>query len=167
MTPSPTRLLITLACCLATAPAMAAKVTKIEVAGLPDEAMQDNVRSALSLSGELDKDITARRLNYLLRQAESETREALEPFGYYSPVITVMRSDRERPVGSGNGGTRNAAADTGIATAPADDNTDNTDDDRNAGDAAAATTRAARQAFRDRPFRIAVARARHGVRGVA
>ena len=81
MTPSPTRLLITLACCLATAPAMAAKVTKIEVAGLPDEAMQDNVRSALSLSGELDKDITARRLNYLLRQAESETREALEPFG--------------------------------------------------------------------------------------
>ena len=89
MTPSPTRLLITLACCLATAPAMAAKVTKIEVAGLPDEAMQDNVRSALSLSGELDKDITARRLNYLLRQAESETREALEPFGYYSPTITV------------------------------------------------------------------------------
>lgn len=144
MTPSPTRLLITLACCLATAPAMAAKVTKIEVAGLPDEAMQDNVRSALSLSGELDKDITARRLNYLLRQAESETREALEPFGYYSPVITVMRSDRERPVGAGNGGTRNAAADTGIATAPADDNTDNTDDDRNAGDAAAATTRANR-----------------------
>ena len=99
MTPTPTRLLLALACCLATAPAMAAKVTKVEVTGLPDEVMEDNVRSALSLSDELDKDITARRMNYLLRQAEAETREALEPFGYYSPVITVKRSDRERPVG--------------------------------------------------------------------
>jgi len=142
MTPPSTRLLFALACCLMSVPAMAAKVTKIEVAGLPDEAMQDNVRSALSLSGEVDKDITARRLNYLLRQAESETREALEPFGYYSPVITVMRSDRERPVGTGNGGTRNAATDTGIVATPADDNSD--DDDRNAGDAAAATARANR-----------------------
>jgi translocation and assembly module TamA len=99
MTPSPTRLLLALACCLAMSPAMAAKVTKVEVTGLADEVMEDNVRSALSLSDELDKDITARRLNYLLRQAEAETREALEPFGYYSPVITVKRSDRERAVG--------------------------------------------------------------------
>ena len=99
MTPSPTRLLLALACCLAFSPAMAAKVTQVEVTGLADEVMEDNVRSALSLSDELDKDITARRLNYLLRQAEAETREALEPFGYYSPVITVKRSDRERAVG--------------------------------------------------------------------
>jgi translocation and assembly module TamA len=99
MTPSPTRLLLALACCLAISPAMAAKVTKVDVTGLADEVMEDNVRSALSLSGELDKDITWRRLNYLLRQAEAETREALEPFGYYSPVITVKRSDRERAVG--------------------------------------------------------------------
>ncbi|MEF9977648.1 MAG: autotransporter assembly complex family protein [Thermomonas sp.] len=99
MTPPPMRLLFALACCLATAPAIAAKVTKVDVTGLPDEVMEDNVRSALSLSDELDKDITARRLNYLLRQAEAETREALEPFGYYSPVITVKRSDRERAVG--------------------------------------------------------------------
>ena len=99
MTPSPTRLLLALACCLAFSPAMAAKVTKVDVTGLADEVMEDNVRSALSLSDELDKDITARRLNYLLRQAEAETREALEPFGYYSPVITVKRSDRERAIG--------------------------------------------------------------------
>ncbi|MEG2941254.1 MAG: POTRA domain-containing protein, partial [Thermomonas sp.] len=99
MTPPPMRLLFALACCLATAPAIAAKVTKVDVTGLPDEVMEDNVRSALSLSDELDKDITERRLNYLLRQAEAETREALEPFGYYSPVITVKRSDRERAVG--------------------------------------------------------------------
>ncbi len=81
MTPSPTRLLLALACCLAMSPAMAAKVTKVEVKGLADEAMEDNVRTALSLSDELDKDLSARRLNYLLRQAEADTREALEPFG--------------------------------------------------------------------------------------
>ena len=74
MTPSPTRLLLALACCLAFSPAMAAKVTKVEVTGLADEVMEDNVRSALSLSDELDKDITARRLNYLLRQAEAVQR---------------------------------------------------------------------------------------------
>ena len=146
MTPSPTRLLLALACCLAMSPAMAAKVTKVEVKGLADEAMEDNVRTALSLSDELDKDLSARRLNYLLRQAEAETREALEPFGYYSPTIVIRRSDRERPVGAGNGNanrdaTNNAAdtttadvdavADTATDTAsttPAVD--DNDDDDR-------------------------------------
>ena len=50
MTPSPTRLLLALACSLAISPAMAAKVTKVEVTGLADPVMQDNVRSALSLS---------------------------------------------------------------------------------------------------------------------
>ena len=120
MTPSPTRLLFALACCLATAPAMAAKVTKVEVTGLADQVMQDNVRSALSLSDELDKDITARRLNYLLRQAEAETREALEPFGYYSPVITVKRSDRERAVGEPAPERAGAANDDGNTDADAD-----------------------------------------------
>ena len=146
MTPSPTRLLLALACCLAMSPAMAAKVTRVEVKGLADAAMEDNVRTALSLSDELDKDLSARRLNYLLRQAEAETREALEPFGYYSPTIVIRRSDRERPVGAGNGNanrdaTNNAAdtttadvdavADTATDTAsttPAVD--DNDDDDR-------------------------------------
>ena len=127
-------------------PAMAAKVTRVEVKGLADAAMEDNVRTALSLSDELDKDLSARRLNYLLRQAEAETREALEPFGYYSPTIVIRRSDRERPVGAGNGNanrdaTNNAAdtttadvdavADTATDTAsttPAVD--DNDDDDR-------------------------------------
>ena len=97
MTLPPARLIIALACCLATAPAMAAKVTKVDVTGLADEVMEDNVRSALSLSDELDRDITARRLNYLLRQAEAETREALEPFGYYSPTITIERTRAATP----------------------------------------------------------------------
>ena len=133
MTPSPTRLLLALACCLATAPAMAAKVTKVEVSGLADKVMEDNVRSALSLSDELDKDITARRLNYLLRQAEAETREALEPFGYYSPVITVKRSDRERAVGEPAPERTGAANDSG--------NTTDADADNLADDAAQAARR--------------------------
>lgn len=155
MTPSPTRLLLALACCLATSPAMAAKVNKVEVKGLADQAMQDNVRGALSLSDELDKDISARRLNYLLRQAEAETREALEPFGYYSPTITIRRSDRDRPMGAGNGNAnRDAANDTANTTttdadALADNATDtpstmpavddNDDDDRSATQAAPPT----------------------------
>ncbi|MDQ3229753.1 MAG: autotransporter assembly complex protein TamA, partial [Pseudomonadota bacterium] len=34
---------------------------------------------------------SGRRLAYLVQEAEAETREALEPFGYYAPVITVTR----------------------------------------------------------------------------
>jgi len=126
MTPPPKRLLFALACCLATAPATAAKVTKVEVTGLSDEVMEDNVRSALSLSDELDRDITARRLNYLLRQAEAETREALEPFGYYSPVITVKRSDRERAIGEPAPERAGATNDSASTT---DADTDNTTGD--------------------------------------
>ena len=144
MTPSPTRLLLALACCLATAPAMAAKVTKVDVSGLADKVMEDNVRSALSLSDELEKDITARRLNYLLRQAEAETREALEPFGYYSPVITVKRSDRERAVGEPAPGRTGAANDSG--------NTADSDADTAAADDAQAARRPAGE--RARPDRI-------------
>ena len=150
MTPSPTRLLLALACCLAASPAMAAKVNKVEVKGLGDPAMQDNVRTALSLSDELDKDISARRLNYLLRQAEAETREALEPFGYYSPTIVIRRSDRDRPVGAGNGNANrdvandaagDAVSDTATdmaSTAPAVDDNDNDNDNR--GDTPVAAT---------------------------
>src|SRR5690606_11934401 len=67
---------------------------------MEDEAMRDNVRSALSLQDEVGRDLGARRLNYLLRIADEEAREALQPFGYYSPVITIQRSDRDTPVGT-------------------------------------------------------------------
>ena len=148
MTPSPTRLLLALACCLATAPAMAAKVTKVEVTGLADEVMQDNVRSALSLSDELDRDITGRRLNYLLRQAEAETREALEPFGYYSPVITVRRSDRDRAVGEA-APDRSAADDLAGST--------DADADSPAGDDAQAAPRSAGERARnDRVLSVSI-----------
>lgn len=94
MPPSRAHPTLLLACCLATAPALAAKVDKVEIRGLADEAMEANVRSALSLNDELGKELRARRLGYLLRVAEDETRRALEPFGYYAPTITVIRSDR-------------------------------------------------------------------------
>ncbi|MFS8136783.1 MAG: autotransporter assembly complex protein TamA [Thermomonas sp.] len=77
-------------------PALAVTVSKVEVkvSGADNEALADNVRLKLALNDEVGKDISARRLNYLLREAEAETREALEPFGYYSPKITIQRSDR-------------------------------------------------------------------------
>lgn len=74
--------------------ASAASVAKVEVRGL-DEPMTENVRVSLSLVDAVGKDLAARRLGYLVRVAEEETREALEPFGYYSPTIDVQRSRGE------------------------------------------------------------------------
>ncbi|WP_428995074.1 POTRA domain-containing protein, partial [Lysobacter enzymogenes] len=75
--------------------AQAAKVDKVEIHGL-DEAMTQNVRVSLSLVDSIGKEVSGRRLGYLLREAENETREALEPFGYYSPTITVVDSRGDR-----------------------------------------------------------------------
>lgn len=76
---------------LASGVAGAATVARVDVVGL-DEAMTENVRVALSLVEAIGDDVPARRLGYLVRVAEQETREALEPFGYYSPEIDVTRS---------------------------------------------------------------------------
>ena len=87
-----------LACALAslclTGTAQAAKVTRVDIRGL-DEAMTTNVRASLSLVDAIDREISGRRLGYLVREAENETREALEPFGFYSPTITVERNRDE------------------------------------------------------------------------
>lgn len=69
-------------------PGWAAEITRIEVRGLDDE-MTANVREVISLEDARDKEISERRLDYLVGVAEAETREALEPFGYYNPVIKV------------------------------------------------------------------------------
>src|SRR3546814_14956786 len=71
--------------------AAAATVRSVEILGL-DEAMTENVRASLSLVDAIGKDLRGRRLGYLVREADDETREALEPFGYYSPQITVERN---------------------------------------------------------------------------
>src|SRR5688572_9339655 len=70
--------------------AQAAKVEAVQIKGL-DETKTLNVHGALSLVDAIGKQLSGRRLAYLLREAEDETREALEPFGYYSPRIEVKR----------------------------------------------------------------------------
>jgi translocation and assembly module TamA len=73
------------------APAFAAQVAAVEVRGL-DPVMTDNVKRSLSLVDAIGRDLSGRRLAFLVREAEAETREALEPFGYYSPTIKVERT---------------------------------------------------------------------------
>lgn len=68
--------------------AQAIEVGQVEIRGL-DEEMAENVRVSLSLADARGDDLSPRRLRYMLRTAEDEAREALEPFGYYSPGIQV------------------------------------------------------------------------------
>ena len=75
---------------LAPGAARAAVVQRVDIVGL-DEAMTQNVRLSLSLVEAIGKDVSGRRMGYLVREAEDETREALAPFGYYSPKIEVQR----------------------------------------------------------------------------
>ena len=75
----------------------AAQVGRVDIVGL-DEAMAANVRLSLSVVDALGRDLSARRLAYLVREADDETREALQPFGYYSPTITVERTRGDGPV---------------------------------------------------------------------
>jgi translocation and assembly module TamA len=118
---------------LASGMAQAAKVTAVEIRGL-DEAMTENVRVSLSLVESIDKEVSGRRLAYLLREAEDETREALEPFGYYTPTITVERTRDgvTRVIGSsreegGDAAVPPGAATTGDATTPGTEATAGTD----------------------------------------
>jgi len=69
----------------------AAQVGAVDIVGLDDE-MGANVASALSLVEAQGREVSGRRLAYLIREADDEAREALQPFGYYSPDITVERS---------------------------------------------------------------------------
>ena len=84
----PLLICVALSCLLACGAAQAARVDKVNIVGL-DEAMTDNVRSAVTLTNVTGKDLSGRRMAYLVRAAEDETRQALEPFGYYSPTINV------------------------------------------------------------------------------
>lgn len=71
--------------------AHAVQVGEVTIRGLDDE-MEENVRVSLSLADVGDEDISFRRLRYMIGAAEAETREALEPFGHYSPDIQVEQS---------------------------------------------------------------------------
>ncbi|ATD66343.1 hypothetical protein CNR27_01850 [Luteimonas chenhongjianii] len=78
---------------LSSVAANAARVERVDIVGL-DEEMTENVRASLGLYEAIGRDVSGRRMAYLLREAEKQTRRALEPFGYYSPTIDVQR-DRE------------------------------------------------------------------------
>lgn len=84
---------------LAGGTAEAAEVTAVRVHGL-EEAMEDNVLASLSLVRAQGRELSWRRMNHLVREAEDETREALQPFGYYSPDIHVERSEDGQGRGS-------------------------------------------------------------------
>ncbi|MFT3897423.1 MAG: autotransporter assembly complex family protein [Thermomonas sp.] len=118
MRPRLPRLPLLLLCCAAALPARAITVEKIHVEGLSDPEMVENVRVSLSLSDAVGKDVSGRRLGYLLREAEAETREALEPFGYYSPTIVVQRSDRSAPESADDPAASTPAPDATAAASP-------------------------------------------------
>lgn len=79
---------------IATVPSAFARGTidKVEIKGLDkgdDAEIIENIESSLSLYDVIGKAQGESRLEYLLTQAEGQTRKALEPFGYYNPVIKV------------------------------------------------------------------------------
>ncbi|HEX5693164.1 MAG TPA: autotransporter assembly complex family protein [Arenimonas sp.] len=90
-TSPPARLLcLVAALCLSVPAARALELTAVEIRGLPDVEMRDNVADALSLqrlNPNRRKLLTETRLSYLLRRAPREARGALEPFGYYEPDV--------------------------------------------------------------------------------
>ena len=98
--------------------AHAVSVSSVEVKGL-DEEMEENVRASLSLVDAIGDDLGWRRLAYMLRAAGDETREALEPFGYYSPRIVVerVRGEDRRVVLDTAAGEEDAAGGSAAATA--------------------------------------------------
>jgi len=68
-------------------------VVGVVVEGLPDEEAA-NVRLALSLarlSAKQRSDLSEARLQFLLRRIPTEAAKALEPFGWYAPVVHVRR----------------------------------------------------------------------------
>jgi translocation and assembly module TamA len=76
--------------CAASPAAWAARIERVDVSGV-DALMTQNILQSLSISDETGQDVTDRRLDYLVKQAEAETRGALEPFGYYAPRVRVTR----------------------------------------------------------------------------
>jgi translocation and assembly module TamA len=67
-------------------------IEKVAITGLDkgdDAEMIENIEVSLSLFDVIGKVQGESRLEYLLAQAERQTRQALEPFGYYNPTISV------------------------------------------------------------------------------
>ena len=108
-------------CLFASGAARAVVVEKVDILGL-DEEMTTNVRVSLSLVDAIGKELSGRRLGFLLREADDEAREALEPFGYYSPRIVVERRRGNGPavvVDDSRTDATSPAADTGAGVGDA------------------------------------------------
>lgn len=87
----PHRISLAALCLFAAGAVQAVEVGPTTILGL-DEEMTENVRVSLSLVDAAGQDVSWRRMGYLVRAAEGEAREALEPFGFYSPDIEVERT---------------------------------------------------------------------------
>jgi translocation and assembly module TamA len=68
--------------------AAADSISGIEVRGLQPE-QEANVRRRLSLAQLSGRQLGEQRLDYLLLETEREVRQALEPYGYFSPQIRI------------------------------------------------------------------------------
>lgn len=89
------RLLI-LGLCLSAAAPLAAVPVKVEVEGVGRD-LERNIRSVLSLAKEDKDDLTPDRVRRLHDRAPEEIGEALQPFGYYRPVVRgELRQEGER-----------------------------------------------------------------------
>jgi len=87
-------LLLLSVCLLLAVPAAFAQIIieKVQITGLDkrrDGALIENIEASLSLFDVLGQEQSQSRLDYLLNQAQRQTRQALEPFGYYNPDISV------------------------------------------------------------------------------
>jgi len=91
-----TLLLFSLSVCfLLAVPAALAQVIieKVQITGLDkrrDDLLIENIEASLSLFDVLGQEQSPSRLDYLLTQAQRQTRQALEPFGYYNPNISLQ-----------------------------------------------------------------------------
>ena len=69
---------------------------KVEISGI-DKTMEDNVRLFLSIEQQKDHALMSEgRLNRLNKKSEQEIANALQPFGYYRPVITSSLDHPEK-----------------------------------------------------------------------
>ena len=79
-----------LALCVSSSALARGTIDKIQLKGLDDDsAIVENIQASLSLYQAVGKQQGESRLEYLLSQAEAQTRTALEPFGYYNPKIGI------------------------------------------------------------------------------
>lgn len=74
----------------------AAPVVKVSIEGL-DDKLKENVLGYLTIEQERKSDdLTERRIRRYHGRADREIREALQPFGYYHPVIESELSHQEK-----------------------------------------------------------------------